>query len=80
MLFLSTGCRDDGGSISNVSSDSATDSAKGVLDTSFNSTGFVVASNTAGGNGDEKCAEIVIDTTGRIIVTGKSYIRLVESL
>ncbi|MCK5154567.1 MAG: hypothetical protein KAQ93_09445, partial [Spirochaetales bacterium] len=47
--------------------------SNGTLDTSFNSSGFVVHNNAAGGNGDDLGSDIAVDTIGRILITGHSY-------
>lgn len=43
----------------------------GLVDTAFN-TGHIILSNSAGGNGDDKGNDIILDSQGRIIVTGYS--------
>ena len=43
--------------------------ASGTLDTTFNGTGFVVLNNLAGGNGADGGGEVVVDASGRILVT-----------
>jgi uncharacterized delta-60 repeat protein len=46
----------------------------GQLDTSFGyGTGFVVHNGAAGGDHDDRGQSIVLDSTGRILVTGYSY-------
>lgn len=45
----------------------------GSLDTTFNSPdGFVVESNVAGGNGNDTAMACALDSSGRIVVTGRS--------
>lgn len=44
----------------------------GNLDTSFNGTGFYVHNSAAGGNGDDQGNAVIVDTSGRILITGKS--------
>ena len=46
--------------------------AIGVLDTSFNSVGYVVDSNTSGGDSYDEGKAVAIDAQGRIVVTGMS--------
>lgn len=46
--------------------------ATGVLDPSFNGTGFVVSSNIAGGLGSDYGRNVVIDSSGRVVVVGTS--------
>jgi uncharacterized delta-60 repeat protein len=47
--------------------------SNGILDTSFNGTGFVVHNNAAGGNGSDRGNSIYVDNTGKIYVTGYSW-------
>jgi uncharacterized delta-60 repeat protein len=44
----------------------------GSLDTSFNSQGWVTHHSAAGGDTDDRGRDIVIDSAGKILVTGKS--------
>ncbi|WP_372370455.1 delta-60 repeat domain-containing protein [Candidatus Uabimicrobium sp. HlEnr_7] len=44
----------------------------GQIDTSFNSKGFFIHDNTAGGNSDEEGNAIALDSHGRIVVVGRS--------
>ncbi len=61
-------------------SDSSTDSDmviwrynnNGTLDTTFGNGGIVVHDNAAGGNDDDRGNSIIIDSSGRILVTGDS--------
>ena len=45
----------------------------GMLDTSFNGTGYIVHHNAAGGNGSDYGYGIRIDSQGRILVVGSSF-------
>ncbi len=45
----------------------------GSLDTTFNSQGWVVSDNAAGGNGDDICLSLALDGSGKIIAVGYSY-------
>ena len=47
-------------------------SPSGVLDTSFNSNGFVTHHSVAGGNGNDAALDVQIDSQGRIVVAGYS--------
>ena len=51
---------------------SAQPQIKGELDTAFNSTGKIVISNAAGGNGDDMVLSTAVDGDGKIVVTGGS--------
>ena len=46
--------------------------ANGVLDTTFNNSGFVEHNSAAGGNADDAGNAITIDSQGRILVAGSS--------
>lgn len=46
--------------------------ANGTLDTSFNGSGFMVHDNAAGGSGDDGGRALVLDSSGRMVVTGYS--------
>ncbi len=47
--------------------------SNGSLDTTFDSDGIVVHSNAAGGNGIDSGVSITIDSSGRILVAGRSW-------
>jgi uncharacterized delta-60 repeat protein len=44
----------------------------GTLDTSLNSTGLIVKNNILGGSGTDAATDVVVDSSGRIVVTGCS--------
>ncbi len=44
--------------------------AAGILDTTFNSTGYVVKNGILGGNGTDVGTDIKVDSAGRIVVSG----------
>lgn len=46
--------------------------ANGTLDTGFNGSGFMVHDNAAGGSGDDGGRALVLDSSGRMVVTGYS--------
>ena len=45
----------------------------GSLDTTFNGVGYVVHHNASGGNGSDLGYAVVIDSSGKILVTGESF-------
>ena len=44
----------------------------GILDTSFNGKGFAIHNGAAGSNLNDAAAAVVIDSSGRILITGYS--------
>ena len=51
----------------------------GTLDTTFNSTGYAVHHNAAGGNGNDNGSAIAIDGDGKIVVAGSSELEAVNA-
>ena len=45
----------------------------GSLDTSFNGSGYVTHNSAAGGTGQDEGKAVIVDSSGRILVTGRSY-------
>jgi uncharacterized delta-60 repeat protein len=78
MISVITGCSIFGGSSGSIfgrigsGGGSGYSPAIGVLDTSFNGTGFVVHNNKTGSNSEEIGKSIYVDNTGSIYVTGYS--------
>ena len=69
-LFVLNAC--SGSSSGGGTTLTAKTDAIGVLDTSFNSVGYVVDSNASGGDSYDEGKAVAIDAQGRIVVTGMS--------
>ncbi len=79
MISMMTGCiggsGGSGGSSGSGGSGGSggSDGSEGVLDTSFNGTGFVVHDNATGSNSYDVGNSIYVDRNGKIYVTGSSW-------